>query len=200
MKKRKKITLKISPNGTTTEIEAYCLATDSWADFKHFLNAAQESKDKGLDRDANRELRAAILCLFAHFEGIVGQILLEYADKIEGADKAWTLNKKTELITREAKNRVSVPDLPDLNFRLGKYLRDIVAHPGIEKTFGGETVDETVVFEKLIIQTVNELGLKIDAWLDRVCYIFKVTRFTDTKAMIEQVAEGLGSIHESREI
>jgi hypothetical protein len=194
MKKGKKITVTISPN--VTQIEAYCLATDSWADFKHFLKAAQDSKEKGLDRDANRELRAALLCLFAHLEGTVGQILLEHTNEIEGADRARTLYDKTKVITREAKKRVSVPDL---NFRLGKYLRDIVAHPGIEKTFGGGTLDETVVFEKLTFQTVSELGLRIDAWLDCVCSIFNVTRFTDTKSMVEQLAETLGTIIETRE-
>ncbi|MFH1943658.1 MAG: hypothetical protein ABIL68_16275 [bacterium] len=196
MKKRKKITVRISPDGRTAQIEAYCLATDSWADFNHFLNAAQDSKKRGVDRDANRELRAALLCLFSHLEGTVRQILLEHANEIGGADRARTLYDRTKVITREAKKRDSVADL---NFRLGKYLRDIVAHPGIEKKFGGGTVDEIVVFERLTIQTVSELGLRIDVWLDRVCSIFKVTRFTDMKAMVEQLTEGLGTIDESRE-
>jgi hypothetical protein len=195
MKKGKKITVTISPDGTA-RVEAYCLATDSWADFKHFLEDAQRSKERGEERTSSRELRAALLCLFAHLEGTVGQILLERANEIPGAGTARTLCDKTIVISEAAKNRSSVPDL---NFRLGKYLRDVIVHPGIQKTFGGEVVDETAVFDKLTIQTVDELGQRIDAWLNGVCSGFKVTRFTDTKAMVEEIAQVLGHAPQTQE-
>jgi len=184
----KTITISIAPDGTST-IEAYCLATDSWQDYEHFSEQADKHAALGNMRIANREMRAALLCLFSHLEGVVGQIIQKNTDNIEGANKANTLCDKTAVITKEAKKNGLVPDL---NFRLGKYLRDIVVHPGIEKIFGGETIDEAAVFKKLDIDTLQNLAERVSCWLDCVCPVFSTSRFTDTKGLVGFFSEALG--------
>ncbi len=84
------------------------------------------------------------------------------------------------------KPRKSDSGIGTLNFRLGKYLRDIVAHGGLTKEYEGdhgnkETLTEDSVFEKLSVPTLERLEAMITPWLDRVCKALEVERFTDTE-------------------
>jgi len=184
-----KITITIGTDGTSV-IEAYCLATNSWNDFEYFLAEATVHLQNGSQRAANREMRAALLCLFAHLEGVIGNIIRANKSNIENIERANTLCDKTTALTKEVGKEASVPEL---NFRLGKYLRDIIVHPGIEKTFGGETIDDTAVFSKLNIESLTQLSTRISAWLDCMCRHFGTERFTDTESMVREFADVLGT-------
>lgn len=196
MKRGKKLIINIDKDGNT-QVEAYCLATDSWHDFEYFINAAEVSKTEGKERDSNRELRAALLCLFSHLEGVVHQLMLEINDFLPDENMPHTLCDKTKVISRIARQQTKVPDL---GFRLGKYLRDIIVHPGAEKFFGGKSLGESEVFEKLNTQTIRAISERIDAWLNCVCSIFEVSRFTDTESMVKEFSEKLGKSQGIREV
>ncbi|MFA6287460.1 MAG: hypothetical protein WC661_08750 [Opitutaceae bacterium] len=190
MKKGKVITATIGLNGNV-EITAYCLATDSWQDHQYFLAEAikLEHADK---RGSNRSLRAALLILFSHFEGVINQIYLEKNYTVTRRD---SLAEKAEYIHKRAS-----PKLARLNIKLWKGLRDIIAHPGIEKTISGDALTERSTYERLSADSVRATSALISQWLDAVCLALAVERFTDTKAMIESLSEGLGQSEGPKEI
>jgi hypothetical protein len=166
----------------TAKLGAYCLKTDSWTDYLAFMADAEAALNHRRKRDVNRYLRAALISLFAHVEGVVNDI---YAEK--GLEqKRQGLSEKAQTVADLARKRASVPFV---NCRLEKYLRDVVAHPGISKAFsdpsqGEVQVDEGEVFERLDIETLRRLEQRISPWLDAVCGALKVNRLTDTKAEI----------------
>ena len=194
-KKGKQIIAVVNSDGKI-EAAAYCLSTDSWQDYEFYLEQARLHSNSGEMRLANRELRAGLLFLFAHLEGVVSQI--ENEKNIPEEYGIGRLCDKTRNINREAKKKGHVPYL---NFRLGKHIRDILVHPGIEKTFeDDEKLDETSVYKELSVQSLADLGNSINAWLDAVCGILGVQRFTDTKAILEDFFKGTGSTIEIKEI
>lgn len=188
MKKGKKIIATVKCDGSI-EAAAYCLSTDSWQDYEFFLKQAGLHSESGDMRIANRELRAGLLFLFAHLEGVVSQI--EKERNIPETYGDGRLCDKTRNIAQAAKKKGSVPYL---NFRLGKHLRDILVHPGIGKIFEDqEKLDETSVYEKLTVKSLAELGMSISSWLNAVCKNLSVERFTDTKAVLEDFFNEMGS-------
>ena len=113
----------ISPTGALT-FKAYCLRTDSWHDYLDFVSDAEGAVAIDDYRNANRYLRAAIGCLFAHAEGVVNAI---YAAKaIPAVYPGDRLCDRTRNIGAEAKKYGRVPYV---KFRLAKHLRDLIAHP-----------------------------------------------------------------------
>jgi len=176
----------------TVRFFAYCLRTDSWHDYKAFLAEAKQAQDAGNHHAANRSLRAALLFFFAHMEGVLIHICAE--KKISDKGRLCDITKRVEA---EAGKFDS--DIVSLNFRLGKHLRDIVAHGGLTKEFEDEhgqkeTLTQDSVFEKLSVVTLEGLEAIISPWLDRVCQALGVERFTDIQGRCKQVAELLGEI------
>jgi hypothetical protein len=195
MSKGKKLIIKIGMQGDV-QIAAYCLTTDSWQDYLSFVDEAHEAFKKSDRRRGNRNLRAALLALFSHFEGVLNNICAQtHASK---KIKNGSLSSRISYVKEEAG---TCTDLPNLNFRLGKYLRDILAHPGIEKAFEAkEKMDEISVYEKLTVESLKEIGNMIDRWLSIVTNVLHIERFTDTRKMVEEFGEGLGTIEDKAEI
>ena len=73
MKKGKQVIVTIDPEGVV-QIAAYCLTTDSWQDYLSFRDEAREALRRADRRRANRNLRAALLSLFSHVEGVLNNI------------------------------------------------------------------------------------------------------------------------------
>jgi hypothetical protein len=87
-----------------------------------------------------------------------------------------------------------------MNFRLGKHPRDLIAHPGIEINFGSEKLDFVAVFDRLDMDMLRNIETQVDSWLDAVCAILKVPRFTDTEGTVTKLGESLGELKAVREI
>jgi RiboL-PSP-HEPN len=116
-----------------TTVAAYCLKTDSWEDFLAFKSEAIQATKEGNLRRTNRYLRAALIFLFSHLEGFVHDV--EKSHSIAKGYNGSRLCDKTRNVSYEARKHGK---LPYLNFRLGKHLRDLIAHPGIEIDFSEE--------------------------------------------------------------
>jgi hypothetical protein len=192
--------LTINTDGTIL-FTAYCLRTDSWHDYRAFLAEAEASLTEDNTRKANRLLRAALVCFFSHLEGVVNHI--ESRVSIPAVQQGNRLCDRTRNIGQEARKRGRVPHV---EFRLGKHLRDLVAHPGIGIDFSDResstVLGQEDVFERLSVQTLRGLEGKVVPWLDAVCAALKVERFTDTEARCRKIAELLNSIGptETREV
>jgi hypothetical protein len=185
------IKISIDMDGTI-QISTYCLRTDSWNDYKAFLAEAKQALDANNQRTANRLLRTALLSCFAHMEGVLNYICSERTISDKGR-----LCDKTKRVEAEA--RMVDSGVESLNFRLGKHLRDIVAHAGLTKEYEDEhgkkeTVTQDSVFEKLSVETLEGLEASISPWLDRVCQALSVERFTDTEGKNKQIVELLGEL------
>jgi hypothetical protein len=190
LKRGKVVTATIGSDGTV-QISAYCLATDSWQDHKYFLGEATklEQSDK---RGSNRSLRAALLILFSHFEGVINQIYLE---KGYFANREDSLSDKANYIHKRA-----TPNLAKINIKLWKALRDIIAHPGINKSVSGNKLTENSIYEELSISSVEKTSELISKWLDSVCTALAVERFTDTAAAVSAFSSKLGESNGPQEV
>ncbi len=180
-KNNRKLIITIHPDGDTT-IAAYCLKTDIWHDYLTFKEDAKQAISRNDLRNANRYLRVSVLCLFSHLEAVVNDIVNRKSiPEIYGS----RLCDRTKSIRSEAEKFGRVPYL---NFRLEKMLRDLVAHPGVTKDFvqndETETLDSASVFEKLDLQTLEALERKISPWIDTVCRLLNVERFSDTAKIV----------------
>jgi hypothetical protein len=181
----------IEKNGTA-QFSAFCLRTDSWHDYKAFMTEAKQAVDAGDQRTANRLLRASLLLFFAHMEGVLSHICAEQT--ISNRGSLCEITKRVEAEARKVDSAIVT-----LNFRLDKYLRDIVAHGGLTKMYEDEygekeALTQDSVFEKLSVATLEALEAIISPWLDRVCQALRVDRFTDTEDRCKQVVELFGEI------
>jgi hypothetical protein len=186
-----RFTGEVSPDGIVATV--YSLATDSWVDSREFLSQARLSFEDGNIRKGNRELRASLIFLFAHLEGVAERIQKVKKDEIPGVQGKRRLCDLTRCIAREARRRGC---LPYLSFKRWKFLRDIVAHPGIDKAdydSPKRSVDETTVFEELTCDSLAELDSMITSWLDAVCNAFGMERLVDTKKIVEGLANKIGT-------
>lgn len=146
-------------------------------------------------RASNRYLRAALLCLFAHLEGVINQIFLER--RFRGIGRQYTLSERIERISAEARKHGCSAVL---NIRLGKAFRDILVHPGIEKQIGTKKLTEISLFDYLSPEILRKIGTDVSRWLDLVCQTLGVIRFTDTKSMVENLSASLGPSEGVKEV
>lgn len=170
---------------------ACCLKTDSWLDYLAFKKDACAAKDSKNLKLYARSLRAALVFLFSHLEAVVNEILEK--KNIPRLSRGTRLCDKTRDIAFEAKRSAK---LPYVNFRLGKHLRDIIAHPGIEKCFrdtGDQDtrLDESDTYERLDIEVLQALEGQIIPWLDAVCSLFGVKRTEDPQRELERLTREL---------
>jgi hypothetical protein len=189
----KKLTFLIETDGSVT-FPAYCLKTDSWDDYRAFMEDAEAATQNGNTRQANRFLRAALTCLFSHVEGVVNDIYSQRT--IPEHYSGGRLCDRTRNIGREAGKYGRIPFI---NFRIEKHLRDLIAHPGISIAFSNrdaepETLDQDAVFDKLSLDTLRKLESRIAPWLDAVCVALKVERLTDFEKRGEEAMQFLGEV------
>jgi len=170
-------------------LTALCLKTDSWEDYQAFKLLAREAGDRGDVKACRRYLRAALMCLFSHFEGVVNEITANKSIVVIGNSKS--LSARAQAIGLEAGRRTRVPFV---NFRLGKYLRDLVAHPGIEKAFRERGTTRTLngcsVYEDLTMKTIQDLEGTVAPWIEAVCSAFGVERFPGQQS-VDEFADAL---------
>lgn len=186
----------ISPDSLTT-VGSYCLKTDSWQDYLAFKEDVKLAVLAGDGRKINRCLRAALINLFSHFEAVVLDIEKKHP-KLKSRRRL-KLYEKTILISREARKYKRIPPL---NFRTGKHLRDIIAHPGIEMNYAGRRrkLDFVSLFDELDLATLEKLETRLVGWLDAVCDALRVERLSDTKKTVEDLSKAYGSSNEIQEI
>lgn len=185
------VKIVINADGRKATISSFSMTTDSWEDFEWFVSVAEMSEKKGRLRERNRALRAALLSLFAHLEGVVYRIWHLYGESMPKRYAGTRLCDLTRNIHCAAKELGRVPYI---NFRLGKHLRDIVVHPGIEIAFENEVLTQASVFERLRPETIRELAGMISDWLDAVCCLFEVPRFSDTESAVKHWGNVLGVV------
>jgi hypothetical protein len=174
--------ITIDNDGNMT-IAAYCLRSDSWDDYKAFL---KEARLAGMHDDARaraRYLRAALTSLFAHLEGVVKEVL----DECGIPERRRPLCERVRDVERLAQSRGT--PIGALELRFEKYFRDIVAHPGITKIHGFGAAERVLrgsdVIRDLQVDTLEEFGNRVSSWLDSVCGMYHIERFTD----IERIAD-----------
>jgi hypothetical protein len=179
---------EIKDNGDI-QLACVCLKTDSWLDYLAFKQEAREAFVRQDVKAYARYLRAALLCLFAHTEAVVNEI----CDKLKPAPKK-TLGDRIGIIVNEAKKVVNVPPIV---FRLEKNLRDMIAHPGVEKSFDVPGTSDRVredygaTYERLDFQALQRFEAQISPWIDAICGAFGVTRLEDTEAALNEFTEEL---------
>jgi hypothetical protein len=108
---KQKFIFEFAPDGNVL-FTAYCLRTDSWHDYLAFIADAEHSVATNDLRNSNRFLRAALICLFAHIEGVVNEI-----HKQRKLPKARSLSDRISNVEQAANRRSQVPFV---NFNLEK--------------------------------------------------------------------------------
>lgn len=175
---KRELTVYIHPDGTVT-YGAYCLRTDSWKDYVAFIEEAEKASEAGDLRASSRFLRAALMCLFSHIEGVVNAIYDQYGVKSRNEALHKRLSKVEQWVVKTRK-------LPTLKMKTEKLLRNLVAHPHDYQEF---------VFKELSIKRLRDFEKHLAPWLDAVCQHFGVSRLTDTEALAKAYADifrGLG--------
>jgi len=161
-------------------VSAYCLKTDLWQDFQQFRKEAEEYAAAGNARSKNRCLRAGLLCLYAHTEGVISDVILKM-----GLDEKLLRGaflKQCEAIETYLKDSGKTPP----SFRdFGKAIRNTIAHPGEDKDHG-------LPFSELTLAALDDFEKGISGWLDFVCSSTGVGRFSDTKKPVEDFTAALG--------
>ena len=143
-----------------------------------------------------RYLRGSLLCLFAHMEAVVNEICDNGGIP---TIKSQTLCDRVSHVANEARKKKTV-EVPSLAFRLEKNVRDMVAHPGIKKTFecagtpGGVREDDGATYERLDFQALERFEAQVSPWLDAVCAAFAVTRLEDTDAALMEFTKELAKL------
>lgn len=171
--------IDVDPTGSV-QISAYCLKTDTWEGFEHFLESSQADGDN--ERVRNRNLRAAVFNLFAHFEAVVADVGLSHLSKRECRKSFF---ERVQLIAK--KSNVPMPLLQ------GRNMRNSITHPG------GST-DDALPFEQLTAESAQQLARDIGVWLDHVCSSLDVERFSDTQGAVVDYSRLLGSTDTPRPI
>ncbi len=189
-----KIEITVGTDGSTVDIKAIDLIGDSWRDFLDYLEKAKkaEAEDKQLDK--NRAMRAAIMNMFSHLDGVVSSIHEKLVGTRTNVEGHCSLGKKMldikDHIYQEKKQK-----LPYINMKM-KPLRDIIAHPSVEKVLNvsGSSVkfSEEDVFSCTTKQ-LDDCGKMVDAWLNKVCAIVNETRINNTSEAVREISELLGS-------
>ena len=87
------IRCEIKDNGDI-QLACFCLKIDRWLDYLAFKQEAREAFARQDVKAYARYLRAALLCLFAHTEGVVNEI----CDKLKPAHKNQTLGDRIRII------------------------------------------------------------------------------------------------------
>jgi hypothetical protein len=109
--------------------------------------------------------------------------------------KNQTLGDRISIIVNEAKKIVNVPPIV---FRLEKNLRDMIAHPGVEKGFDVPGTSDRVredysaTYERLDFQALERFEAQISPWIDVIYGAFGITRLEDTEAALNEFTEILG--------
>lgn len=183
------IRCEIKDNGDI-QLACICLKTDSWLDYLAFKQDAREAFQSENVKAYARYLRAGLLCLFAHIEAVVNEI----CDKFKPSLKQKPLFDRISIIVNKAKKDAHVPPIV---LRLEKNLRDMIAHPGIEKSFDVPGTSDKVrddygaTYERLDFQALERFEAEISPWVDAICGAFGVTRLEDTEAELNEFTEEL---------
>lgn len=195
--RNKKVFASTEAPGNGIVFFAVDLITDTWGDFSSFVEAAVQHEREGSFAQRNRYLRAAMMNLFAHLDGVVsgvcdnlvqeGQLEARYADD---AEVQCSLKSKIFAL-RDFFNRKN-QRLPFINLDL-KPIRDIINHPSVSKNKSG---DRSVILTHVDVYGVDirevvDSGKQVDQWLNRVCRFAKYQRFVDTKAAIEKLVSAI---------
>lgn len=194
-----KVRAQISPQGTELVVSAYCLKTDSWHDFESFLSDAKKMDAAGELRKRNRFLRAGLYSLFSHFDAFVEEVC--ESQKLCESSHDIPLYKKS-LAIRDCLKTMG-HSLPPLDFRFGKGLRDVTAHPtSMPSALRGLERENHIalLYETLSLQMLEELGKQIGDWCDAVSQITQHPRFSNTKQAVTRIAEKLGKVGRLKKI
>jgi len=135
-----------------------------------------------------RFLRAALLSLFGHLEAVVNEI----CDIIQKpALKDRSLCKRIDILIQDARR---IAHVPPIVLAPGKPLRDMIAHPGIEKTFDQVPEDYGATYERLDFQALEQFEAQISPWIDGICSAFRVNRLEDAEGALKEFTEHLGKL------
>jgi hypothetical protein len=183
--------------GKGTVFFAVDLISDTWGDFSHFLDAAVQHEKAGEFALRNRHLRAAMMNLFAHLDGVVSGVCDQFVqqghlDARYAGDSQDKCSLKSKIVGLRGHFKKKNQQLPYIKLDL-KPIRDIISHPSVAKTKSG---DNSVILTHVDVYGVDirevvDAGKQIDQWLNRVCRLAKYQRFVDTKAEIEKLVASL---------
>jgi hypothetical protein len=200
-----RLQVTIAPEGANVEVAAIDLAGDSWADFSHHLDTASQAEARGQMHHKNRSLRAAVISLAAHVEGVVNNVCARLTSpgnalpKLNLSKQQQTFRGKIDALATHAREEMATM-LPPIPMRF-KLVRDIIAHPGITKTDREtepqkhETLTEIEVYD-LSVDEVRRQGVAISTWLDRLCETYDMERVENTEGSVRELAEALGGSRE----
>jgi hypothetical protein len=206
-----KIRITIPAAGNPVTIKAVDLTGATWHDYGYYLAEAERANAAGDAVATNRALRAALINLFAHLEGVVAGLhsgLVRAGSDFmptKRSDRRYcTLKDQVNDLCNYAERRMNRRlDPPRMHYKL---LRDIVVHPSITKTAwdfeANKEVDlsEVDLFE-LSVDGLRDEGKRFDKWLDQVCSSYGFSRFHDTYGLCKNFADPLtGGSEEPREM
>ena len=182
-------------------IFAVDLISDTWDDFHYFADQARLFEQTGDLQRRNRYVRVATASLFSHLDGVVSETF-DLMRK-ENSFKPY-LPKNPDFCSLKAKAR-AIQDylhqthelsLPTLNLEL-KLLRDIVNHPSVTKRGSQGSVD-TILLDGadvygIAVDDLEAAARNIDQWLNAICAAVPYERFRDTKQLVDDFVQALGS-------
>jgi hypothetical protein len=197
--RNKKFDVSFDAPGDGTVIFALDLISDTWGDYLYFLQASIQCEKERQFEFRNRYLRAAMMNLFAHLDGVVSGVCNELVK--EGCIGTRFGDNEQEKCSVKAKifairdyfKLKRKRNLPYIKLEL-KPIRDIINHPSVTKPGSGKTsvvLDHVDVYG-VDIREVDEAGKQIDRWLNQVCNLTGYQRLIDTKAAIEKFQAALG--------
>jgi hypothetical protein len=199
----------VRTDGTVT-VKAIDLTGDSWRDYIYYLEEAQNFEEAEDQLGRNRSLRAALMNLFSHLDGVVSGLYerlqeTEENSPLREARKNERCSLKTKMLDlKDHAEGVKGTRLPYINLGM-KPIRDILAHPSITKPKRNssgieDAISEIEVFDVTTTQ-LNECGQMIDKWLNRVSDLYDYPRQYDTRAICEEFGETLsGTTSEPTEV
>ena len=205
-----KVVITPSDDGEHVTIAAIDLTGDAWEDYLHYIDLARRSESSNDFHRANRALRAAVINLIAHLEGVVSGLHEKLVESRPDFRTSKRLNQnrctlKEQIVdlrrhAQESRGR----RLPYLRLRM-KALRDILAHPRISKidpdsnAANPRYLSEVDLFDLSVKMLVPD-GNHISSWLDALCTIYGYTRVHDTYEILTEMAKKFGTGREPTKI
>ena len=183
-------------------IAAYDLIGDLWADHLAFLKEAEAASPVS-QRGESRAVRASLLALSAHFEGVIFGL----HDKLKGADtdyqgllNDWQISNPkrklkdigtyevAELISQLTPSELGSLSVPD-DIRAS---RNLIIHPA--KVKYSYSLDQLY---RLRSEELRSISTQVDIWLAHVCQAFDYERTLQTEKLVRDLDSRLGSVLES---
>ena len=190
-----------NPPFTARAVFAVDLPSDLWRDYEFFLCAARDAQDRRNLEMRYRYLRAALFCLFAHFNAFF-DLLIDHQKRNNpafwGTFKGEVKRRSGEanfprcehgqfmVVFSDYVSRQNGGTLPTVDLRV-KSLRNILAHPVTTKQ--DVSVDDLYALD---IDDLTASANSLSGWIRKACALCAIEWEIDTAAIVENFVQKSG--------